>query len=82
VLGSVEEVAFIVRTVLPLLFALPIRQVIQPLASVGVVLLVIHKLSLTLRYVVPNLPLIVAAATEDVASVSMGEAVGKSSLVV
>ena len=80
--GSIEEVPFIVRTILPLLFSLSVRQIIQPLASVGVVLLVIDKLSLSLSYVMPNLSLIVASATEDITSISMGEAVSKGALVV
>lgn len=61
---------------------MPIRQVIQPLASIAVIFTIIHKGSLPLSHIVPHLALVVASSAKNVSPVSVGEPMGKGTVIV
>lgn len=82
VLLSVEKISLIVCSVFPLLLALPVGQIVEPLSRVSIVVSFIYQCPLSLCDIVPHLALIITSLAENVATIAVGKTMSKRAVVV
>jgi hypothetical protein len=78
----VEKISLIVCSIFPLLLALPVGQIVEPLSRVSIVISFIYQCPLSLCDIVSHLALIVTSLAENVATIAVGKAMSKRAEVV